>query len=331
MPEQQPSVLDVMVVTYNHARYIRQALDSVVMQQTDFRWRALVCDDCSNDGTQAIVQEFARNFPDRIVPFFSPRNVGVSGPEESYAWSIVRNNSSSKYLLALEGDDYWIDPHKLQIQVDFLDSHPECALCFHNVYVEEEGRESSRSLCYQKKMESTYSLKDIVTGNFLHTTAVMHRAAALSELSPQWVRTLPMGDWPRWVMCAQTGLLGYIDRAMSVYRRHAGGLWSQQSLLKEKEATIRASAVIQKELGIIGICGARMRAHRNACRSELVGLYRGAGQHERVAFHAGRLVLPCTVDYLHEMSYLLRLAVRGYCAAIWRICLLFKQRVQDVR
>ena len=117
--------VSVVIATYNQEKYIRHTLESVVNQKTNFEFEALVGDDCSTDGTAAVVREFAEKYPDIIVPFIREKNLGMGGNTADLVF-----RTSGEYVAFIEGDDYWIDDYKLQKQVDFLDSHQDYVACF---------------------------------------------------------------------------------------------------------------------------------------------------------------------------------------------------------
>ena len=121
-------VVSICSITYNHAPYIRQCLDGFLMQKTNFPFEIIINDDCSTDGTTEIIKEYAEKYPDLIKPIFHEENQykkGVRGMFVKYVFP----KAQGKYLALCEGDDYWIDPQKLQKQVDFLEAHPDYLLC----------------------------------------------------------------------------------------------------------------------------------------------------------------------------------------------------------
>ncbi|MDQ3815609.1 MAG: glycosyltransferase family 2 protein, partial [Armatimonadota bacterium] len=120
--------VSIVMVTYNHEKYIAQAVESVLMQETNFDYELIIGEDCSQDKTRAIVMDFQRRFPERIRLLLPEKNLGGSG-KTNFLQTLAA--AQGQYVALLEGDDYWTSPHKLQKQVDFLDSHPECAICFH--------------------------------------------------------------------------------------------------------------------------------------------------------------------------------------------------------
>src|SRR5262249_20631667 len=122
--------LSVAMITYNHERFIAQALQSALDQRTNFPCEILVADDHSTDSTPAIIADFHRRYPDKIVPQIRQRNMGGSRNTE-----LLIAACRGQYVAMLEGDDYWTDKNKLQRQVDFLDSHPDYVICCHRQQV----------------------------------------------------------------------------------------------------------------------------------------------------------------------------------------------------
>lgn len=126
--EKTPKV-SVCVVTYNQEKYIRQCLQSIADQKTDFAFEVLVADDCSTDNTCAIVQEFAEKYPGVVIPIFNKKNIGAYKN-----FLFVHAQAKGEYIAHVDGDDYAL-PGKLQVQKVFLDEHKECNVVFHRVKV----------------------------------------------------------------------------------------------------------------------------------------------------------------------------------------------------
>ncbi len=217
--------VSVIVRAYNLEPYIAQALESVLMQRTNFDYEIVVGEDCSTDGTRAIVREYARLYPERIRLILPDENLGGYG---NIIWAQAMEMVRGSYVAWLDGDDYWTAPDKLQKQSDFLDTHPECAICFHNVHVIEEGRSWQINNFRQKKISS---LRDIVATNFIGSCSTMYRHGLFGPL-PAWFDQTPNSDWPLHILNAKHGKIGYIDEEMSVYRIHSQGVWSSSSRSK---------------------------------------------------------------------------------------------------
>ena len=124
-------IVSISCITYNHARYIRQCLDGFLKQKTNFRFEILIHDDCSTDGTTEIIKEYEQKYPGIVRPLYEEKNqYSLGKPIGTQVWNLPR--AKGKYIAMCEGDDYWIDPYKLQKQVDFLESHPDYGMCYTN-------------------------------------------------------------------------------------------------------------------------------------------------------------------------------------------------------
>jgi glycosyltransferase involved in cell wall biosynthesis len=214
-------------MTYNHGRFIAQALESALMQETDFPYEIVVSEDCSTDSTREIVQRYHQRFPDKIRLILSERNIASNAV-------VVRGIEAAKgqYVALLDGDDYWISPAKLQKQSEFLDSHEECAICFHNATVmHDNGSEEPRLWTPAGQAEIT-TLGDLWLGNYIATCSTMFRRGAIERLPAWYDSFFPITDWPLHILNAEHGKIGYINEIMGVYRYHSGGYYSA---LKESE------------------------------------------------------------------------------------------------
>ena len=126
----------VRCLTYNHEKYIEDALKGFVMQKTDFPFLAVVIDDCSTDGTADIVRRYEAQYPDIIKGIYLPHNFRSRGEDKRPYYQEYVDKAT--YWAECEGDDYWTDLYKLQKQVDYMESHPKCAICFHPVMVHDQ-------------------------------------------------------------------------------------------------------------------------------------------------------------------------------------------------
>lgn len=234
--------VSVCLLTYNHERFVAQAIESVLAQQ-GVEFELVISEDHSTDGTRAIVDDYAARHPDRIRVLASPANVGMT---RAFARGIEAARGT--HVALLDGDDYWTSPNKLRVQTEYLGAHPGCAICFHNVTViyedgslashpfhtREPGRYFSRPI---PKPVST--LADIAPGNFIQTCSVMFRRGLFGAF-PEWFTDLPVADWPLHVLNAEHGDIGYIDADMAVYRVHAGGVWTGSLARYQKRGPVEA-------------------------------------------------------------------------------------------
>lgn len=227
----EPVDISVLVMTYNHRAYIRQALDSVLAQQHRYRWEVIVSEDCSTDGTTEIVLDYAARHPDLIRPILSPQNIRSN---EVVARGI--RAARGRYVALLDGDDYWLEPTKLQQQVEFLDAQPDYTVCFHNATVVDDRSEVVGRLWNDEQQRACTALVDLTRGNYLATSTVMYRRAAVPEIPNWYYEFFPITDWPLHILFAEHGLVGYLSSVMAAYRFHQEGCFSPQTPLRKLQA-----------------------------------------------------------------------------------------------
>jgi len=234
--------LSVMIITYNHERFIAQAVESVLAQKVAFDYNIVIGEDSSTDDTRSIVSDFHRRYPNRIVPLFRNRNLG--------AMRNLRDTLAActgEYVALLEGDDYWTNDHKLQKQVDFLDAHPESAMCCHRVrFLDETGRTDDN--IFPSVPAGSYTIQDLLTENFVMTCSTVLRRSLIGLL-PRWFVRLKLGDWPLFALVARHGNIELMDETMARYRVHAGGIWTSLSRLTRMKACTRMLKALDKHFG----------------------------------------------------------------------------------
>lgn len=221
-----------MVVTYNHEKYIRQALDSILMQQVDFDYEIVIGEDYSVDGTREIVIEYKKRYPDKIKLLFKNYNIGAGA-------NFLRTfeTCSGDYIAYLDGDDFWSAADKLQKQVDYLDKSPGIALCFHAVQVLSEIDQSSSYIYTMPVGQTVFALRDLLEGNFIPSCTTVFKKGLFGKF-PDWYFQLGQGDWSLHLLNAQHGNIGYIDEVMASYRSHSGGGWTGMASLEREESII---------------------------------------------------------------------------------------------
>jgi glycosyltransferase involved in cell wall biosynthesis len=219
--------VSVCVPTFNHEKYIAQMLDGALMQQTDFAFEIVVGDDASTDGNQAILAQYAAQYPEKIRAFLHPQNLGPTSPREFAG----RNNvlmllkaCRGQYVALCEGDDYWTDPLKLQKQADFLDAHPDFYVCHHNLRVIYEDGSPSHPF-NEANQKAISTVEDLLDDRwFVGTASLFYRNVFLTEDFAEWHHRAAAGDWALVIQLAARGYIGYLNETMGVYRKHRGGL-----------------------------------------------------------------------------------------------------------
>ena len=210
------------MITYNHEKFIREAIDGVLSQQTNFGFELIIANDCSPDKTDEIVNEYINIHPKgNCIKYFShKKNLGMI-PNFIFAMEKCKG----RYIALCEGDDYWTVPLKLQKQVDFLEANDDCNICFHSVYELNNDGKKEKSLLNTSLKEETYTIEDLAKGNLIHTPSVVFRNLFGGKL-PSWFFESPAGDYPLYMLCAKNGSIKYLPEPMAVYRKHDGGIWS---------------------------------------------------------------------------------------------------------
>lgn len=225
---EQPILVAIHCLVYNHEPYLRDCLEGFVMQKTNFRFVAIVHDDCSTDGSAAIIKEYAKKYPDIITPIIETENQWSKHDGSlTHIMNEAITATGAKYIAFCEGDDYWTDPHKLQKQVDYMESHPECSLCFHGVKILDETTHKLEPDFLEDVPYSDSGVK-LARGNYIHTVSVLIRSNIGVLDFFQKLGRLSMGDQIIYHICAQSGTMVKIPDIMAVYRI-GSGLWSNSN------------------------------------------------------------------------------------------------------
>ena len=217
--------LSVFCLTYNHVDYIEDALKGFLAQKTNFIFNVVIYDDASTDGTSEIVRKYAERYPNIINAYISPVNLYEKAERHSVINKLYDEFLTGEYIAWCEGDDYWIDENKLQIQVDFLDSHPECSMTTHT-YDLLDCKDGTHNLVRILSSNGYMSTEQVInktcgwitTGSFV----VRRNAFFLNEKFPK----CDVFDFPLQLNALCYGKIYYFDKCMSVYRfMHHGSWW----------------------------------------------------------------------------------------------------------
>ena len=220
-------LVSVCMVSYNQEAYIKEALDSVLNQKTTFNFEVIISDDCSKDNTLAILREYECKYSNRLRIVSGDRNIGYPNNQRRSL-----ENANGKYIALCDGDDYWTDSYKLQKQVDYLEAHPECAICFHNVMHIYDGTSAERSLLNPLDFPTELTVEDMITRKwFLPTNSEVFRREYLTF--PSWYDSVLHIDYVLNLLMSFRGGLHYMPDVMAVYRhtnisvnaQHKDGEW----------------------------------------------------------------------------------------------------------
>ncbi|MEX2428340.1 MAG: glycosyltransferase [Bacteroidales bacterium] len=215
-------ILTISCITYNHKNYIRQAIIGFLSQKTNFPFEIIIHDDSSNDGTIAIIKEFQTKYPDKIFPILQEENQfskGEGGISTRFVWPKARG----KYIALCEGDDYWIDPFKIQKQVDFLEKNKDFSICFHSVKIEKDGKLREDDIT--RDVPDSTDIYELAKGNFIHTPSIVFRKELLKAYPENFIKS-QVGDYPLLMYLAQFGKIKKLEINAAVYRLHSNSMWN---------------------------------------------------------------------------------------------------------
>lgn len=214
--KEQNIVVSVSMITYNHEKFIAEAIEGVVMQKTDFPFELVIGEDCSTDNTRAICIEYQKKYPDIIRLRLPETNQGMM-----LNWINNINSGYGKYIALCDGDDYWTDPYKLQKQVDFMETNPDFAMCSHKVHTLMCGHLDENIEMERDVLTTT----DIIQKDWgLLTASILLRKDA--HKTPDWYYTVKNGDYALQLIVSLSGKIKFLPDYMAVYRQHLGGVSS---------------------------------------------------------------------------------------------------------
>lgn len=217
--------VSVLMLAYNQERYIDEAIRSVMLQETDFPFELVIGNDASSDRTGKLCEAWQKKYPQQIVLLDRKENLGL---QQNFIQTYARCRGT--YIAICEGDDYWTDKHKLQLQADFLDSHPDYSTCFHRVinYYEDKG---TKSLSNGGQKTET-DISDLARSNYISNVSALFRRGLFGAL-PEWFARVSTYDYAIHLLNAQYGKIYYMKRPMAVYRQHSNAIWSKAGMDKK--------------------------------------------------------------------------------------------------
>jgi glycosyltransferase involved in cell wall biosynthesis len=229
-------MVSISCLTYNQEKFVADALDSFIMQKVDFDYEILIHDDASTDKTADIIRTYEEKYPDLINVIYQSENTYSKGAK---ICEVNQIRARGKYIAICEGDDYWTDPYKLQKQVAYMESHPECSLCVHAGYMVNENKELQKKHVRPSIGDREFSIHEIISsgGKLFVTNSVLYRTD-LVLTRPRFFELSPVGDYPLMILLALQGSVYYMDTYMSAYRVGIEGSWSERTY-SNPEKTIR--------------------------------------------------------------------------------------------
>ena len=208
----------VWLSTYNQAPYVAQALDSILMQKTTFPFAVIAADDCSTDGTQEVILQYQKQYPDQIIPYFTNPNVGGC---RKLCDCIDKGLFRGEYLSYLEGDDYWLGEDRLQTLVDFLDAHPEYSRVSHRRKVIDENDRDKGFDIPESLLNKPFTIQDFLEGKSYSDFGSVFRnyfKQAGERYHPLLLSSRNVCDFQDMFITQDFGPVYVMDRVFGVYR-----------------------------------------------------------------------------------------------------------------
>ncbi|MFF5993402.1 glycosyltransferase [Lysinibacillus sp. KU-BSD001] len=240
-------LVSIHCATFNHEKYIAEAIKGFLMQKTNFKFEILIHDDASTDRTADIIREYEKQHPDIIKPIYQTVNQYSAGQSIS---RINLERAQGKYIAICEGDDYWTDPYKLQKQADYMESHPECSLCVHGGYVVNASDKTFISKIRANKGNKVFHTEEVIEGGgALFVTNSMFYPLEYANNRPDFFKIAPVGDYPLTINLSLLGTVYYMDEFMSAYRTGVSHSWTDRnasSISKKVEHYSKIAAMLDE-------------------------------------------------------------------------------------
>lgn len=235
------TIISVCIITYNHAKFIEQAIESVLKQIVNFKYEIVIADDYSTDGTREILLEYQNKYPKLIKLIFQNENVG---PAQN--WLDLMSFPTTKYIAYFEGDDFWIDDNKLQLQFDFMEQNSQYTLCFTDYCtVNTEGDTICKS-GIPKVLKRNFFIEDVLSFHIPPLRTVLMRRINFCEVFPKYYFDFWGGDVALCSFLASKSELAYIDKITTAWRHHTGGVYSLKPALIKAQYIIEDATILKK-------------------------------------------------------------------------------------
>jgi glycosyltransferase involved in cell wall biosynthesis len=229
-------LVNIITTTFNHEKFISKCIKSIISQKTNFQYQLIIADDASTDKTPEIIEKFQKKYPSKIKFIRRAKNIGAY---ENYVSTLSLVNAP--YVIVCEGDDYFYDKNKLQIQYDYLEKNPLKSICFHPVkisrtYFSNIFKKEIFPKPKKRFFKQDLNLNDLLKHNFIQTNSALYkwRFQNKDEFFNSFPKNIMPCDYYLHLLHAQVGDIGFIDKAMAVYRIWNGGMWYDSNKNFEK-------------------------------------------------------------------------------------------------
>lgn len=222
--------VSIICNTYNHEKYIEDAIKGFVCQNTNFKYEVCIHDDASSDHTKEIIEKYEKLYPNLINAIIQTENQYSKGISVN---AINSARAQGEYIAFCEGDDYWTDPYKLQKQVDIFEKYPDCALVVHgSLIVNVRNRFAKRKWLFTSE-ERKLSIEEVLESRGIVAAHNTYMYRNLENTFPDFFRNLGVWDTTRCIYFALNNSVYYIPEIMSVYRVGIKGSWNDRVRLDQ--------------------------------------------------------------------------------------------------
>ena len=217
-------IVAVCMISFNHEKYISKAIDSILAQKVNFKYKIYISDDASCDKTPDIIKHYAILYPEIFNINLRKKNAGI-------CINFIENmkNCNAKYIALLEGDDFWIDENKLQKQYDFMEANTDVAFCYTNAYQFIDGDEDAREIMIKNKLDQNIFNFDFYIKNdsfIMPNQTLFFRKISFPKPIPEWLYNTFNLDWAINILMLEKEKAAYIDEITAMYRIHKNGITS---------------------------------------------------------------------------------------------------------
>ncbi len=231
--------ISACIITFNQEKYIENCILSAISQRLDCEYEIVIGDDCSSDNTSIICQKYAEKYPSLIKHHRRDTNLGMMKN-----WFTTLSECTGVYIALCEGDDFWSDPSKLQMQLGILRSDLEISACFHSSYTILRDETINKKALTPDVVDRYFHLSEIVErgGDFFSTNSLFFRSDLLIRM-PTWLLQAPVADFPLMIYLAKSGRVFYLNKCMSVYRIGAENSWTESTSKSSESMRVRVNQI----------------------------------------------------------------------------------------
>jgi glycosyltransferase involved in cell wall biosynthesis len=231
--------ISACIITFNQEKYIEDCILNALSQRVYCEYEIVIGDDCSTDNTSLICQKYADAYPSLIKYHRRNNNIGMMKN-----WFTTLSECSGSYIALCEGDDFWSDPEKLQLQLGILQSQSEISACFHSSYTISSDKNFKNKVLKPDEVERFFNVSEIVErgGDFFSTNSLFFRSDVLNQM-PTWLLHAPVADFPFLIYLALSGKVFYLNKCMSVYRIGADNSWTNTTSKSYESLRFRVNQI----------------------------------------------------------------------------------------